>query len=60
MKLNYSLTYILYFGLAVMLAPLKLNYTNTAQHVDKKKVIEAKPTHKAKAEVLHSELLFKY
>ena len=60
MKLNYSLVYVLYIGLAVMLSPLKLNYTVQAPQLEKKRMAERETAYRAKAEVLHSELLFKY
>ena len=60
MKLNHTIAYVLYFGMAIMLAPLKLSYSISGTHVEKKKEIVVKPSTKAKAEVLHSELLFKY
>jgi hypothetical protein len=60
MKLNHTIAYVLYFGMAIMLSPLKLSYSIPGTQVEKKKEIVVKPSTKAKAEVLHSELLFKY
>ena len=61
MKLNAALTYILYFGIAIMLYPAK--YTSNTifnTKLENGKTIKCKAPAIAKAEVLHSDLLFKY
>jgi hypothetical protein len=61
MKLTVALSYMLYFGLAILLHPIKYNSNNelTFNPNNIKREVKKSPA-TAKADILHSELLFKY
>ena len=61
MKLNTALTFVLYFGIAILLHPVKYNSSSVLNFENEKIKTEIKKIPAtAKAEVLHGELLFKY